>query len=138
MSARGTQHGMNRRTVTRGAAWSVPLVAVSVAAPAFAASDIIVNPVLRIDRADRVGDLCTNSMVVTGLAPSTQYRYLNTYSSSGQYGADFTTNSSGEGEWSNTEPLDDTWTTQIFDVNGQPVGPTQPVSSPQQMFISIC
>ena len=124
--------------MTRGAAWSVPLVAVSVAAPAFAQSGIIVNPVLRIDRADRVrDDLCTNSMVVTGLAPSTQYQYLNTYSG-GLYGADFTTNSSGEGEWTNNEPLDDTWTTQIFDVNGQPVGPKQPVSSPQRMFISIC
>ncbi len=71
---------MTRRTVARGAAWSVPLVAVSVAAPAFAASGIIVNPVLRIDRVGRVDDSCRNSMVVTGLAPSTQYRYLNTYS----------------------------------------------------------
>ena len=35
---------VSRRTVTRGAAWSVPLVAVSVAAPAFSASTS--NPVV--------------------------------------------------------------------------------------------
>ena len=35
---------VSRRSVARGAAWSVPLVAVGVAAPAFAAS--VINPVV--------------------------------------------------------------------------------------------
>ena len=42
---------VSRRTVARGAAWSVPLVAVGVAAPAFAAS--VINPVV----SDHIGNV---------------------------------------------------------------------------------
>ena len=33
-----SSHQVSRRTLARGAAWTVPLVAIAVAAPAFAAS----------------------------------------------------------------------------------------------------
>ena len=131
---------MTRRTVTRGAAWSVPLVAVAVAAPAFTASGFIVDPVVTVFSGGRVGDdpvECLVAVEVTGLAPSTQYSYLNSYSNQ-QLGSSFTTDSSGTGRWSIVEVPDRTWTTQIFDASGEPVGPTQPVSSPQESFLSRC
>lgn len=38
---------LNRRTVVRGAAWTAPIVAVAVAAPAFATSVVIPPPVIK-------------------------------------------------------------------------------------------
>ena len=80
MDDRGVRQHVSRRTVARGAAWTVPLMAVCVAAPSLAVSG---NPFTVVYTPTGTAGQFSVQLSWTGLEPSTQVTFAVTYSGSG-------------------------------------------------------
>lgn len=73
----GRRSGIDRRTLTKGAAWSVPVIAAAVSAPAAAASTVAGQLVVTADCGDLVlGDNPSFTLTATGGATAAQTFFI--------------------------------------------------------------